>query len=146
MKIQATDKGRGELITTQLKFSIKSYKTGIAQGGKVWGFSPLFSSVQLEGLEGTCCSNKGLLLLFNLRHKDDIKFTPASCHVNESKSNNAQGATKQLSPLCSAIPVFNLSIEIPGTEKSQGHFTCTSPRKPPSCNKWLFFWGGCTGR
>lgn len=66
------------------------------------GIAPLISCEQLEGLEGTCCSNKGLLLPFNLQHKDDIKFTLVSCHLNESKSNNAQGATKQPSLLCSA--------------------------------------------
>lgn len=49
---------------------------------------------------------------FNLQHKDDIKSTPVSCHVNESKSNNAQGATKQPSPVCSAVWAFNLCMEI----------------------------------
>lgn len=98
--IQAAHKGMGELITAELKFSIKSYKTGImGVGGS--GIFPPFSSVQLEELEEMCCLNKGLLLPFNLRHKDHIKFTPASCHVNEFKSTNGQGATEQ--PSCSAL-------------------------------------------
>lgn len=85
-----------------------------------------------------CCANKGLLLPFNLWHKDDIKSTPVSCHVNESKSNNTQGATKQPNPACSAIWVFNLCTKIPGTEKNWGHFKCTDPRHPPSHKSWSF--------
>lgn len=108
------------------------------------GFSP---SVFM-GLEGTRCSNKGSLLPFSPWHKNDIKCTPASCHVNESKSNNAQGATKQPSPLFSAILAFNLCIEIPGTAKSRGCFMYISPHKPSYRNKWfIIFWGGqCAGK
>lgn len=134
--IQAAYKGMGELTTTELKFSMKSYKTGIIGVGGSGGF-PLFSSVQLEGFEEMCCSNKGLLLPFNLRHKDDKKFTPASYHVNEFKSTN-----RATQPLRSAIRAFNLCVEIPGTEKIQGHFSRTSPHKPLSHNKWVFFGGG----
>lgn len=100
------------------------------------------------GLEGTRCSNKGSLLPFSPWHKNDVKCTPASCHVNESKSNNAQGATKQPSPLFSAILAFNLCIEIPGTAKSRGCFMYISPHKPSYRNKWfIIFWGGqCAGK
>lgn len=123
-------KGRGKFITTQLlKFSIKSYKTAVLEVGGFGVFPVCFHLWGLKGLEGTCCSNKGSLLPFDPWHKDDIKCTPASCHVNESKSNNAQRAAKQPSLLSSATWAFNLCTEIPGTAKSQGCFTRTSPHR-----------------
>lgn len=69
VEIEAACKEKGELITTQLlKFSIKSYKTGILEVGGFGVFLLCFHHVAfmwLEGLEGTCCSSKGSLLPFN---------------------------------------------------------------------------------